>query len=131
MKKRWWCSNGSPVVVIHPLDYLFQGLEAAEVLKRHRVSLIKEEAHRLKNLKLKLNSVRRLVEVNQANSRKLTQMFQENQNIMPLVAKFITILADLDEISACNTISEMIGVLNRITECMIQVQIQLNWKESI
>jgi hypothetical protein len=115
-----------PVIVIHPLDYLFQGLEAAEVLKLHIVSLIKEEAHRLKNLKLKLNSVRRLVEVNQANSRKLTQMFQENQNIMPLVAKFITILAELDEISACNTISEMIGVLNRITECMIQVQIQLN-----
>ena len=67
-----------PVIVINPLDYLFQGLEAAEVLKLHRVSLIKEEAHRLKNLKLKLNSVRRLVEVNQANSRKLTQMFQEN-----------------------------------------------------
>ncbi len=115
-----------PIVAIHPLDYLFQGLEAAEVLKLHIVSLIKEEAHRLRNLKLKLNSVKRLVEVNQANSRKLTRIFQENQNIMPLVAKFITILTELDEISACNTISEMIGVLNRITECMIQVQIQLN-----
>ena len=37
-----------PVVAIHPLDYLFQGLEAAEVLKLHIVSLIKEEANRLK-----------------------------------------------------------------------------------
>ena len=115
-----------PVVAIHPLDYLFQGLEAAEVLKLHLVSLIKEEANRLKNLKLKLNSIRKLVEINQANSRKLIQIFQEDQNIMPLVAKFITILTELDEISACNTISEMIGVLNRITGCMIQVQIQLN-----
>jgi len=115
-----------PIVAIHPLDYLFQGLEAAEVLKLHIVSLIKEEAHRLRNLKLKLNSVRRLVEVNQANSRKLTRIFQENQNIMPLVAKFITILTELDEISACNTIFEMIGVLNKITECMLQIQIQLN-----
>jgi len=115
-----------PVVVIHPLDYLFQGLEAAEVLKLHLVSLIKEEANRLRNLKLKLNSIRKLVEVNQANSRKLVQIFQEDQNIMPLVAKFITILTELDEISACNTISEMIGVLNKITECMLQIQIQLN-----
>ena len=115
-----------PVVAIHPLDYLFQGLEAAEVLKLHLVSLIKEEANRLRNLKLKLNSIRKLVEVNQTNSRKLVQIFQEDQNIMPLVAKFITILTELDEISACNTISEMIGVLNRITECMLQVQIHLN-----
>jgi hypothetical protein len=115
-----------PVVTIHPLDYLFQGLEAAEILKLHMVSLIKEEANRLRNLKLKLNSIRKLVEVNQANSRKLTQIFQENENIMPLVAKFITILTELEEISACNTISEMIGVLNRITECMLQIQIQLN-----
>ena len=115
-----------PVVAIHPLDYLFQGLEAAEVLKLHIVSLIKEEAHRLRNLKLKLNSVRKLVEVNQANSRKLTKMFQENQNVMPLVAKFITTLTELDEISACNTISEMIGVLNKITECTLQIQVQLN-----
>ena len=115
-----------PVVAIHPLDYLFQGLEAAEVLKLHIVSLIKEEANRLKNLKLKLNSIRKLVEVNQTNSRKLVQIFQEDQNIMPLVAKFITILTELDEISACNTISEMIGVLNRITECMLQIQIHLS-----
>ena len=115
-----------PVVAIHPLDYLFQGLEAAEVLKLHIVSLIKEEANRLKNLKLKLNSVKKLVEVNQTNSRKLVQIFQEDMNIMPLVAKFITILTELDEISACNTISEMIGVLNKITECMLQVQIHLN-----
>jgi len=115
-----------PVVAIHPLDYLFQGLEAAEVLKLHIVSLIKEEANRLKNLKLKLNSVRKLVEVNQTNSRKLVQIFQEDLNIMPLVAKFITILTELDEISACNTISEMIGVLNKISECMLQVQIHLN-----
>ena len=115
-----------PVVAIHPLDYLFQGLEAAEVLKLHIVSLIKEEANRLKNLKLKLNSIRKLVEVNQTNSRKLVQIFQEDQNIMPLVAKFITILTELDEISACNTISEMIGVLNKISECMLQVQIHLN-----
>lgn len=115
-----------PVVAIHPLDYLFQGLEAAEVLKLHLVSLIKEEANRLRNLKLKLNSIRKLVEVNQTNSRKLVQIFQEDQNIMPLVAKFITILTELDEISACNTISEMIGVLNKISECMLQVQIHLN-----
>jgi hypothetical protein len=115
-----------PVVAIHPLDYLFQGLEAAEVLKLHLISLIKEEANRLRNLKLKLNSIRKLVEVNQTNSRKLIQIFQEDQNIMPLVAKFITILTELDEISACNTISEMIGVLNRITECMLQIQIHLN-----
>ena len=115
-----------PVVAIHPLDYLFQGLEAAEVLKLHLVSLVKEEANRLRNLKLKLNSIRKLVEVNQTNSRKLVQIFQEDQNIMPLVAKFITILTELDEISACNTISEMIGVLNRITECMLQIQIHLN-----
>jgi len=115
-----------PVVAIHPLDYLFQGLEAAEVLKLHLVSLVKEEANRLRNLKLKLNSIRKLVEVNQTNSRKLVQIFQEDQNIMPLVAKFITILTELDEISACNTISEMIGVLNKITECMLQVQIHLN-----
>ena len=115
-----------PVVAIHPLDYLFQGLEAAEVLKLHLVSLIKEEANRLRNLKLKLNSIRRLVEVNQTNSRKLVQIFQEDQNIMPLVAKFITILTELDEISACNTISEMIGVLNKISECMLQIQIHLN-----
>jgi len=115
-----------PVVAIHPLDYLFQGLEAAEVLKLHLVSLVKEEANRLRNLKLKLNSIRRLVEVNQTNSRKLVQIFQKDQNIMPLVAKFITILTELDEISACNTISEMIGVLNKITECMLQVQIHLN-----
>jgi len=115
-----------PVVAIHPLDYLFQGLEAAEVLKLHLVSLVKEEANRLRNLKLKLNSIRKLVEVNQTNSRKLVQIFQEDLNIMPLVAKFITILTELDEISACNTISEMIGVLNRITECMLQIQIHLN-----
>jgi len=115
-----------PVVAIHPLDYLFQGLEAAEVLKLHIVSLIKEEANRLKNLKLKLNSVKKLVEVNQTNSRKLVQIFQEDMNIMPLVAKFITILTELDEISACNTISEMIGVLNKISECMLQIQIHLN-----
>jgi len=115
-----------PVVAIHPLDYLFQGLEAAEVLKLHLVSLVKEEANRLRNLKLKLNSIRKLVEVNQTNSRKLVQIFQEDQNIMPLVAKFITILTELDEISACNTISEMIGALNKITECMLQVQIHLN-----
>ena len=115
-----------PVVAIHPLDYLFQGLEAAEVLKLHLISLVKEEANRLRNLKLKLNSIRKLVEVNQTNSRKLVQIFQEDQNIMPLVAKFITILTELDEISACNTISEMIGVLNKITECMLQVQIHLN-----
>ena len=115
-----------PVVAIHPLDYLFQGLEAAEVLKLHLVSLIKEEENRLRNLKLKLNSIRKLVEVNQTNSRKLVQIFQEDLNIMPLVAKFITILTELDEISACNTISEMIGVLNKITECMLQVQIHLN-----
>jgi hypothetical protein len=115
-----------PVVAIHPLDYLFQGLEAAEVLKLHLVSLIKEEANRLRNLKLKLNSIRKLVEVNQTNSRKLVQIFQEDQNNMPLVAKFITILTELDEISACNTISEMIGVLNKISECMLQVQIHLN-----
>jgi hypothetical protein len=115
-----------PVVAIHPLDYLFQGLEAAEVLKLHLVSLIKEEANRLRNLKLKLNSIRKLVEVNQTNSRKLVQIFQEDQNIMPLVAKFITILTELDEISACNTISEMIGVLNKISECILQIQIHLN-----
>ena len=115
-----------PVVAIHPLDYLLQGLEAAEVLKLHLVSLIKEEANRLRNLKLKLNSIRKLVEVNQTNSRKLVQIFQEDQNIMPLVAKFITILTELDEISACNTISEMIGVLNKISECMLQIQIHLN-----
>ena len=115
-----------PVVAIHPLDYLFQGLEAAEVLKLHLISLVKEEANRLRNLKLKLNSIRKLVKVNQTNSRKLVQIFQEDQNIMPLVAKFITILTELDEISACNTISEMIGVLNRITECMLQIQIHLN-----
>ena len=115
-----------PVVAIHPLDYLFQGLGAAEVLKLHLVSLIKEEANRLKNLKLKLNSIRKLVEVNQTNSRKLVQIFQEDLNIMPLVAKFITILTELDEISACNTISEMIGVLNKISECMLQIQIHLN-----
>jgi hypothetical protein len=115
-----------PVVAIHPLDYLFQGLEAAEVLKLHLVSLIKEEANRLRNLKLKLNSIRKLVEVNQTNSRKLVQIFQEDLNIMPLVAKFITILTELDEISACNTISEMIGVLNKISECMLQIQIHLN-----
>ena len=115
-----------PVVAIHPLDYLFQGLEAAEVLKLHLVSLVKEEANRLRNLKLKLNSIRKLVEVNQTNSRKLVQIFQEDQNIMPLVAKFITILTELDEISACNTISEMIGVLNKITECMLQIQIHLS-----
>ena len=115
-----------PVVAIHPLDYLFQGLEAAEVLKLHLVSLVKEEANRLRNLKLKLNSIRKLVEVNQTNSRKLVQIFQEDLNIMPLVAKFITILTELDEISACNTISEMIGVLNKISECMLQVQIHLN-----
>jgi len=115
-----------PVVAIHPLDYLFQGLEAAEVLKLHLVSLIKEEANRLRNLKLKLNLIRKLVEVNQTNSRKLVQIFQEDQNIMPLVAKFITILTELDEISACNTISEMIGVLNKISECMLQIQIHLN-----
>jgi len=115
-----------PVVAIHPLDYLFQGLEAAEVLKLHIVSLIKEEANRLKNLKLKLNSVKKLVEVNQTNSRKLVQIFQEDMNIMPLVAKFITILTELDEISACNTISEMIGVLNKISECTLQIQIHLN-----
>jgi hypothetical protein len=115
-----------PVVAIHPLDYLFQGLEAAEVLKLHLVSLIKEEANRLRNLKIKLNSIRKLVEVNQANSRKLVQIFQEDQNIMPLVAKFITILTELDEISACNTISEMIGVLNKISECILQIQIHLN-----
>ena len=114
------------VVAIHPLDYLFQGLEAAEVLKLHLVSLIKEEANRLRNLKLKLNSIRKLVEVNQTNSRKLVQIFQEDMNIMPLVAKFITILTELDEISACNTISEMIGVLNKISECMLQIQIHLN-----
>ena len=114
-----------PVVAIHPLDYLFQGLEAAEVLKLHLISLIKEEANRLRNLKLKLNSIRKLVEVNQANSRKLVQIFQEDQNIMPLVAKFITILTELDEISACNTISEMIGVLNKMTECMLQIQVHL------
>jgi hypothetical protein len=115
-----------PVVAIHPLDYLFQGLEAAEVLKLHLVSLIKEEANRLRNLKLKLNSIRKLVEVNQTNSRKLVQIFQEDQNIMPLVAKFITILTELDEISACNTISEMIGVLNKISECILQIEIHLN-----
>ena len=115
-----------PVVAIHPLDYLFQGLEAAEVLKLHLVSLVKEEANRLRNLKLKLNSIRKLVEVNQTNSRKLIQIFQEDLNIMPLVAKFITILTELDEISACNTISEMIGVLNKISECMLQIQIHLN-----
>ena len=115
-----------PVVAIHPLDSLFQGLEAAEVLKLHLVSLIKEEANRLRNLKLKLNSIRKLVEVNQTNSRKLVQIFQEDLNIMPLVAKFITILTELDEISACNTISEMIGVLNKISECMLQIQIHLN-----
>jgi hypothetical protein len=115
-----------PVVAIHPLDYLFQGLEAAEVLKLHLVSLIKEEANRLRNLKLKLNLIRKLVEVNQTNSRKLVQIFQEDLNIMPLVAKFITILTELDEISACNTISEMIGVLNKISECMLQIQIHLN-----
>ena len=115
-----------PVVAIHPLDYLFQGLEAAEVLKLHLVSLIKEEANRLRNFKLKLNSIRKLVEVNQTNSRKLVQIFQEDLNIMPLVAKFITILTELDEISACNTISEMIGVLNKISECMLQIQILLN-----
>ena len=115
-----------PVVAIHPLDYLFQGLEAAEVLKLHLVSLIKEEANRLRNLKLKLNLIRKLVEVNQTNSRKLVQIFQEDMNIMPLVAKFITILTELDEISACNTISEMIGVLNKISECMLQIQIHLN-----
>jgi hypothetical protein len=115
-----------PVVAIHPLDYLFQGLEAAEVLKLHLVSLVKEEANRLRNLKLKLNSIRKLVEVNQTNSRKLVQIFQEDQNIMPLVAKFITILTELDEISACNTISEMIGVLNKISECILQIQIHLN-----
>ena len=115
-----------PVVAIHPLDYLIQGLEAAEVLKLHLVSLIKEEANRLRNLKLKLNSIRKLVEVNQTNSRKLVQIFQEDQNIMPLVAKFITILTELDEISACNTISEMIGVLNKISECILQIQIHLN-----
>ena len=115
-----------PVVAIHPLDYLFQGLEAAEVLKLHLVSLVKEEANRLRNLKLKLNSIRKLVEVNQTNSRKLVQIFQEDQNIMPLVAKFITILTELDEISACNTISEMIGVLNKTSECMLQIQIHLN-----
>ena len=115
-----------PVVAIHPLDYLFQGLEAAEVLKLHLISLIKEEANRLRNLKLKMNSIRKLIEVNQTNSRKLVQIFQEDQNIMPLVAKFITILTELDEISACNTISEMIGVLNKISECMLQIQIHLN-----
>jgi hypothetical protein len=115
-----------PVVAIHPLDYLFQGLEAAEVLKLHLVSLVKEEANRLRNLKLKLNSIRKLVEVNQTNSRKLVQIFQEDQNIMPLVAKFITILTELDEISACNTISEMIGVLNKISECILQIEIHLN-----
>jgi PP-loop superfamily ATP-utilizing enzyme len=117
-----------PVVKIHPLDYLFQGLEAAEVLKLHIVSLIKEEANRLKTLKLKLNSVRRIVEVNQINSEKLTQIFENDQNFMPLVARFITVLAELDEISACKTILEMIQVLNKITECMIQVQVQLNQK---
>jgi len=115
-----------PVVAIHPLDYLFQGLEAAEVLKLHLISLIKEEANRLRNLKLKMNSIRKLIEVNQTNSRKLVQIFQEDLNIMPLVAKFITILTELDEISACNTISEMIGVLNKISECMLQIQIHLN-----
>ena len=96
--------------------FLVQGVHPQEKTKRYK----------RKNLKLKLNSVRKLVEVNQANSRKLTQIFQENQNIMPLVAKFITILTELDEISACNTISEMIGVLNKITECMLQIQIQVN-----
>ena len=115
-----------PIILIHSLDYLFLGLEAAEVMKMDLVNEVRTEADRLNELKTKLTRIREIVKINKENSQKLAQFYEKDQNLMPLVAKFITTLTELDEISACTTISEMIGVLNRITECMLQIQIHLN-----
>jgi len=114
-----------PIILIHSLDYLFLGLEAAEVMKMDLVNEVRKEADRLNELKTKLTRIREIVKINKENSQKLAQFYEKDQNLMPLVAKFITTLTELDEISSCKTITEMMRVIERITQCMIQIQIQL------
>ena len=114
-----------PIILIHSLDYLFLGLEAAEVMKMDLVNEVRMEADRLNELKTKLTRIREIVKINKENSQKLAQFYEKDQNLMPLVAKFVTTLTELDEISSCKTITEMMRVIERITQCMIQIQIQL------
>ncbi len=117
---------GEQVITIHPLDYLFKGLEASEVFKLRLVNLFNKEVERLRVLKRELESIRSIVKNNRGNSRKLTELFGNDPNFMPLVAKFISNLAELDELSFCDAISEMVGVINRSAKCVIQVQIKVN-----
>ena len=103
---------GEQVITIHPLDYLFKGLEASEVIKLRLVNLINKDVERLRVLKRELESIRSIVKNNRGNSRKLTELFGNDPNFMPLVAKFISNLAELEDLSFCDTISEMVGVIN-------------------
>ncbi len=52
---------GEQIITIHPLDYLFKGLEASEVIKLRLVNLISKEVEILKVLKEELKSIQKIV----------------------------------------------------------------------
>ena len=110
---------------IHPLDYLLQGLEASEKIKMFLVTMIEEEERRHKNLQTKLNNMREIVKVNQENGQKLLQIYEQNTNIMPLVARFIVNIIQLNELASCKTIEDLISTAKAINKCQIPVKIQL------
>ena len=110
---------------IHPLDYLLQGLEASEKIELSLVSMIEEEERRLKDLQVKLNNMREIVKINQENGQKLLQVYEQNSNIMPLVARFIANIIQLNELASCKTIEDTINTAKIISKCQIPVKIQI------
>ena len=110
---------------IHPLDYLLQGLEASEKIKLSLVSMIEEEERRLKDLQVKLNNMREIVKINQENGQKLLQVYEQNSDIMPLVARFIANIIQFNELASCKTIEDTIKTAKIISKCQIPVKIQI------
>jgi hypothetical protein len=111
---------GEPVEIT-PLEYLNGGLIATDKLRVQLSDLIKQYFAKAQHLRAKMTSIHSSIIVNQVKANRLLEVYKGNEEVLPLVAKYIANLVQLEQITACDNIERTYEAMNCLEQCRIKI----------
>ncbi len=97
------------------------GLIATDKLRAQLSDLIKQEFAKGQTFKAKMTSIHSSIKVNQVKANRLLELYKGDEEVLPLVARYIANLVQLELITACGNIERMYEAMNCLEQCQIRI----------
>ena len=108
-------------IELTPLEYLHGGLAASDKLRVQISNLIKQEFAKSQNLRARMSKIHSSIKINQTKANRLSEVFKGDEEVLPLVSRYIANLVQLELITACDNIERMYEAMICLEECQIRI----------